>query len=369
MVYKGPAMKTAKRTSRGFTLIELLVVIAIIAMLIALLLPAVQQAREAARRTQCRNNLKQVGIALHNYHSNSNTFPCGYIGQTGVPGPSQGTLAKFSGWGWMAMLLPEFDQGPLYANLSSGGVVPNFSSGIITVFTSPITPNTIELAIPGFRCPSDVGTSTMSSTDNGVGGSPVPINYGRSNYFGVCGTDPAWISATAAYTPTPPPYSGPGYAIGAMPSYSGSTIQTYQLSLSVYAEDFGGTFGVNSRVGLNKFLDGSSNVIVVGERFSPLEVNGEANNTKWFGPGTWVGCPNNHYHGPTMVMGEATNSINYNFNSNSMRPQSTGFGSLHTGGCHFLIGDGSVRFLSENMDVTILRQLSRVADGAAVGQF
>lgn len=357
-----------KRYRCGFTLIELLVVIAIIALLIALLLPAVQQAREAARRTQCRNNMRQIGIALHNYHEKVNTFPCGYMGQTGPTGPSQGVLASYSGWGWMAMLLPEFDQSSLYNRMTSTSVNPSFSGGLITIFTSPITSGTIETVIPGFRCPSDVGDPTMSSTDNGVGGSPFPVYYGRSNYFGVCGTDPAWISATAPYNPSPNMVA-PGFALGTMPYYSGSTLQTYQLTLSVYAEDFGGTFGVNSKVGLSKITDGSSNVIIVGERYSPLQVNGEANNTKWFGPGTWVGAPNNHYHGPTMIMGEATFPINYNFNSGSPRPQSTGFGSLHTGGCHFLMGDGAVRFLSESMDVTVLRQLSRVADGAAVSGY
>src|SRR5690349_1013832 len=164
------------RIQKAFTLIELLVVIAIIGILVALLLPAVQQAREAARRTQCKNHLKQIGLALHNYHDKtSNTFPCGYMGQTNIPGPTQGQLANFSGWGWMAMLLPEFDQSPLYNQLSSTAVLPNFSSGVITVFTSPISPGTVTTVIPGFRCPTDVGDALMSSTDNGVGGSPFPV--------------------------------------------------------------------------------------------------------------------------------------------------------------------------------------------------
>jgi prepilin-type N-terminal cleavage/methylation domain-containing protein/prepilin-type processing-associated H-X9-DG protein len=371
-----------KRRQPGFTLIELLVVIAIIGLLIALLLPAVQQAREAARRTQCKNNLKQIGLALHNYHDKtSNTFPCGYIGQTNIPGPTQGQLANFSGWGWMAMLLPEFDQAGLYNQLSSTAVLPNFSSGVITVFTSPISPGTVTTVIPGLRCPTDIGDALMSSTDNGVGGSPFPVYYGRSNYFGVCGTDPAWVNAGTTYNPTAidpsmatdslaasaSPVSG--FAIGAMPFYAGPTVQTYQLALSVYTENYGGTFGINSKVGLNRLTDGSSNVIVAGERYSPLEANGEAGNTKWFGPGTWVGVPNNHYHGPTMVMGEATNPINYNFNGKSVRPQSTGFGSLHTGGCHFLFGDGSVRFLNQSLNVVTLRQLSRIADGAVAGEY
>src|ERR1700744_1154446 len=94
------------RRSRGFTLIELLVVIAIIAVLIALLLPAVQQAREAARRTQCKNNLKQIGLALHNYHDVHLAFPdCSYISKP-FPGPS--------GWGWPVMVMPFLDQGNLF---------------------------------------------------------------------------------------------------------------------------------------------------------------------------------------------------------------------------------------------------------------
>src|SRR4029078_11130844 len=91
---------TSSRRRSGFTLIELLVVIAIIAVLIALLLPAVQQAREAARRIECKNHLKQLGLALHNYHDRVNTFPPGYFDQN-----KAGTV--FYGWGWMSMLLPE----------------------------------------------------------------------------------------------------------------------------------------------------------------------------------------------------------------------------------------------------------------------
>lgn len=381
-IQKGMTMVRKKQKRGAFTLIELLVVIAIIAVLIALLLPAVQQAREAARRTQCKNNMKQIGLALHNYHERtSNTFPCGYMGQTKATGPSTGSLSNYSGWGWMSMLLPEFDQASLYNQLTSTSVNPNFSSGVITCFTSPITPGIMTAVIPAFRCASDPGTPLMSSTDNGVGGSPVPIYYGRSNYVGVCGTDPAWINATTPYTPTAIPttmatdglassvFPVPGWAIGAMPFYAGNTIQPFQLYLSVYTQDYGGTFGVNSKIGLSQMLDGSSNVIIVGERYSPLEVNGEANNTKWFGSATWVGAPNNHYHGPAYILGEATNPINYNFNAASVRPQTTGFGSQHRGGCHFLMGDGSVRFLSESLDIETLRKLSRIADGATPGEY
>src|SRR4249920_1165294 len=97
-------MLAEKRNIRGFTLIELLVVIAIIAVLVALLLPAVQQAREAARRASCKSNLKQIGLALHNYHETANTMPPGWIGG--------------NRWGWAVMILPQIDQAPLYSTLS-----------------------------------------------------------------------------------------------------------------------------------------------------------------------------------------------------------------------------------------------------------
>src|SRR6187399_915065 len=103
------------RVSRkAFTLIELLVVIAIIAILIALLLPAVQQARESARRTQCKNNLKQFGLALHNYHDTHNTFPGGVVGNAHEIGVG---LSSWVGWSGVSMLLPFVDQAPLYSTL------------------------------------------------------------------------------------------------------------------------------------------------------------------------------------------------------------------------------------------------------------
>src|SRR5574339_915853 len=102
---------SAARVRRGFTLIELLVVIAIIAILIALLLPAVQQAREAARRTQCRNNLKQLGLALHNYISSHNVLP---FGKGGSYAPIDPTVPVYARWSQHAMILPYMDQAPLY---------------------------------------------------------------------------------------------------------------------------------------------------------------------------------------------------------------------------------------------------------------
>ncbi len=136
---------------RGFTLIELLVVIAIIAVLVAILLPAVQQAREAARRSQCSNNLKQLGIALHSYHETQSTFPPGYIFPNNV--------AADHGFLWSVFLLPYLDQSGLYNKLSPNGGV-----------TSAMTDTKAPLAV--FRCPSDVGADTNVNFGN----------YGTSNY-------------------------------------------------------------------------------------------------------------------------------------------------------------------------------------------
>ncbi|MDB5387237.1 MAG: hypothetical protein JWM11_2883, partial [Planctomycetaceae bacterium] len=132
-----------KRIARGFTLIELLVVIAIIAVLIALLLPAVQQAREAARRTQCRSALKQIGLALHNYHDNTGVLPPGWIGvnATGQPFVDGG-----NGWGWAARILPQMDQAPLFQAL-------NFSLPLM----DPMHATARARMLPIYRCPSDVG--------------------------------------------------------------------------------------------------------------------------------------------------------------------------------------------------------------------
>src|SRR5665213_792890 len=151
--------KKCSSNFKGFTLIELLVVIAIIAVLIALLLPAVQQAREAARRTQCKNNLKQLGLALHNYHDiTSNTFPPGYIDVN-----PQGVLLL---WGWGTMILPQIDQAPLYNVLTSPATVPNINTGLASATPATVTPNTVQTVIRAFRCPSDNGSDVIAGADN-----------------------------------------------------------------------------------------------------------------------------------------------------------------------------------------------------------
>lgn len=145
----------ALRVRRGFTLVELLVVIAVIGILVALVLPAVQQARAAARRTQCRNHLHQIGIALHSYHDLHNTLPPGSI----VMGPSFPTQ---SGWGWSAFILPQLEQSALYDQL-------DFHIGSAAGSNRPL----IAHSLPVFRCPSDVAPQTISASLPGGGSAEI----------------------------------------------------------------------------------------------------------------------------------------------------------------------------------------------------
>ena len=338
----------------GFTLIELLVVIAIIAVLIALLLPAVQQAREAARRTQCKNHLKQLGLALHNYHDlTSNTFPPGYID----------TAANGGGWGWMSMLLPQVDQAPLYNTLSNSATKPNFNTPFTAATPATVTPKTVQTIIRAFRCPSDVGPD-LTAPNNFIS-----FNCGRSNYVAVAGTDPAWINAATGGA------SSTGYGTvgtqgnGNSPSAVNGAFFVLDLSSfdPINTNDFGGMFGANSKRGFRDMTDGSSNVIAVGERYTPASATITSDS---MGDATWVGAADdNGAYGQGMVLGEASVPINAFFTSSTPRPDTTGFGSMHIGGCHFLMGDGAVRFISSNVDMNTYRQLSRIADGAIVGSF
>lgn len=334
-------MTTSKRSARshGFTLIELLVVIAIIAVLIALLLPAVQQAREAARRTQCRNNLKQIGLALHNYHDVYGTIPPGWI--SGAQGPTR--------WGWGTFILPQMDQATLYNNIASAmGMDVNGSSttGFNAVLTTLPQPGPLQTIIAGHRCPSDAASQlVVSPLANGymvmMPPMAVSTNFGRSNYVGVFGSSIDWMMGT-------PMTASPG------------------------------AFGRNSRRRFGDFLDGTSNTLLVGERHSPRVIGGkyEGGDSIWAG----VGC-DSMPQGMAFTLGDCApgHQINVRMSTppDAMSADSyVGFSSYHVGGAHFLMGDGSVRFISENiatgtagMAGSTYQNLATVSDGMTLGEF
>lgn len=336
-------MSAHRKLRDGFTLIELLVVIAIIAVLIALLLPAVQQAREAARRSQCKNNLKQMGLALHNYHEIMDTFP---MGMSGWPFTLDGEL-----WGWGTMILPQIDQSTLYNNLavSPNGLSPNVNrpatgfSAVMTSFT-PTNP-LLQTSLSVYRCPSDIGDSTVTIPAGGLNGSVRQNSfiYGRSNYPGVIGS-------------------------------------TFQGVGGLMVSD--GAFAESSSIRLRDFTDGTSTTILVGERRSPGMLNGRyaGGDTVWCGANDDVD-PLSDWQGFAIHLGlcDQVSKINATMANPPSATNSvafTAFSSLHTGGAHFLLADGSVRFLSENIATgppntagSTYQNLANRSDGQVIGEF
>uniref|UniRef100_A0A7C4QHD2 DUF1559 domain-containing protein n=1 Tax=Schlesneria paludicola TaxID=360056 RepID=A0A7C4QHD2_9PLAN len=345
--------------SSGFTLIELLVVIAIIAILIALLLPAVQQAREAARRTQCRNNLKQIGLALHNYHDNFNVFPpaiisCGRCGQAGSWAPESATecpatrpVLNTTGW---VLLLPYMDQAPLYNqyNFNVASSMDNGSSGR-PIAGNPVVNKPIynqKLAV--HNCPSDpVGGIEY------VNSPTTPAFYSsdgarRSNYF----------FSTGVHEDRTASWGNSVYA-----AYSPTNTRTHR-----------GAFGNDGAARIGDITDGSSNTIIVGE--SKQLGKGTANNsttqTTAYGP-YWGAGIHTCCHGRT-PLNDIRFTVNGRFNDAAPNAPALqyawGFGSHHVGGAHFLMGDGTVRFFSDNIDyINIFQWLNRINDGTPVGEF
>lgn len=312
---------------RGFTLIELLVVIAIIAILIALLLPAVSQAREAARRTQCKNNLKQIGLALHNYHDIYQVFPMGL--SDSVMGNSEITG---DGWAWGTGLLPFLDQGPLYNQF-------NFNTNPYRCVTcgASLTGNQALIATPqaAFRCPSDSGmpAATISNNPGSAAAGKGTNAIALSSYMGCGGPfdgSPCVASTSNATVPVPEPRNI-------------------------------GLFQVNTSVGIRDVTDGTSNVLAVGEvRYIP--VGTDSTNTAYgstrqfiYGNVTTGGgplCSNNGYNNNGFHLHNRWTREKINVPLLAALNPDRSFHSMHVGGAQFLLVDGSVRFISDSINHT-----------------
>jgi len=305
---------------RGFTLIELLVVIAIIAILIALLLPAVQQAREAARRSQCKNNLKQMGLATHNYHDAHNVFPISH-GDTG------------NSFGWRALVLPYIDQAPLYNKIDFEGNIVDAGNLVVA-----------QTYVPVYRCPSDPTPNNVS------GGNQVWSNW---CYPATC---PAASRNNIAVT-TYKGVDGRGYDLTAATSPLPHGMFDRRMGLRVSGGG-GSVVTPNRTIRMRDVIDGTSNVLFVGEN-SP-GFHAWSSWAAWHSPMT-TAFPINH---PFKVWGSAQARI-----SSGAHGWTDGFAfsSYHVGGAHFLMVDGSVHFLSENMDFLTYQQLGNPQDGQPLG--
>lgn len=326
-------MQRSYRRGLGFTLIELLVVIAIISVLIALLLPAVQQAREAARRAQCVNNMKQMGLAIMNYESAQGVLP---IGATEYNTP-MGTCNSVRGHSFFSFILPYMDQGNIYNsinfNFEAGGVSPEWN-----VMAENLQSTAFLNRVNTFICPDDFPQIARTS---GTGN-----NYSQASYAGSAGTVDIFRWWYGCPTPV--------------------------------AQD--GIFGYDNSVSLADILDGTSNTFMVGEfaRFKndPDTVFNEWNRALWFGsamPGvtrpeglaTTVPKLNANLMvpdaPPTDPWAWVNNPINLNFGQ-------FGFRSMHPGGGNFLMGDGSVRFIKNSINIYTYRYLSTRKAGEVIDQ-
>ncbi|MEO2018252.1 MAG: DUF1559 domain-containing protein [Fuerstiella sp.] len=299
-----PTRRSGRR-QRGFTLIELLVVIAVIGILVALLLPAVQQARAAARRTQCRNNLKQIGLAFHNYHDVHNVLPMGTSSQPPVDGA----------WGLMTHVLPYLELGNTYQ------LIDFESSGCCTAVkvlqnSTPAQPDPSSNPINVFYCPDDVNSSTqLLSGPTG----PNPNSYDCGLLF-------------------PGDYMGVSGTTDGSPGCSGIL-------------DGEGTFYSLSRTRFRDFTDGTSQTLIVGERGIPSDLG-----WGWYLCG---GSECEHYISTERGLSAGGNVPSW---QGTLRR----FWSWRHGGAHFIMGDGSVQFFSYNMDFDTYRKLSTRNGGEVV---
>ncbi|WP_373653248.1 MULTISPECIES: DUF1559 domain-containing protein [unclassified Schlesneria] len=326
----------SRRRSKAFTLIELLVVIAIIAVLIALLLPAVQQAREAARRTQCKNNFKQLGLALHNYHDTFSVFP--YATANG-PYSTPANVKNHTGY---VLLLPYIDQSPLYNQVNFslpmgdnlGATWSPVSGAALTPGPAPTTNTAIGTnKIAAFLCPSDNGKETV---------------VGDGNYG--CAVGVIAYLTTYGFSTTSPNAWG------------------YWSNENQYAR---GMFGENSNSNIRDVSDGTSNTVAMVE--TTLNV-ADGHTPAWSCrayAGSSIDFANLSGGARKINDWECCAWTSPPFNSRQVgRLGEWGSpGSLHTGGLQVLLTDGSVRFISENLDATTRQRLGLIADGNPLGEF
>lgn len=336
---------------RGFTLIELLVVIAIIAILIALLLPAVQQAREAARRSSCKNNMKQIGLALHNYHDVFKRMPPALInsgrltnGST-INGPTRNT----TGW---TLLLPFIDQAPLHQQLNFN--LPNNTS-------NPRAGGTID---------------------------PTEDDYNNALLTGVkieilaCPSDPSGGEAFT-YRPETTHFYTNNQSVRGSYLFATGVFTDYNSNYTTYLRDVRlGAFGNNGAAKFATMADGVSNCILVGESW------GNEAKTSWvYGPTQLVGshtcchgrvvsyssgsvAPSTMIHPTNGIPAQRDWHINSAYaNRADGKSYAWVFNSGHTGGAQFLMGDGRVEFISENIDYRTFVLLNYIKDHQPTNDF
>jgi prepilin-type N-terminal cleavage/methylation domain-containing protein/prepilin-type processing-associated H-X9-DG protein len=336
----GVSMHKRIRGQSGFTLVELLVVIAIIGVLVALLLPAVQAAREAARRSSCSNNLKQMGLALHNYHDTFNVFPAALLdsGRYNAAVPVKNT----TGW---ALMLPQFEQTAAHAkydfNVCSSSSKGDGYQGIL-VGNDTINEPIYSIRYKVLECPSD-----PSAGENVTSSAGAEVFYSRRN-----AKRTSYLFATGVFT-------------------------DYNANWQLYNSDIRqGAFGNNGAANFAAITDGTSNSIAIGEA-----VGGRFKTSTAYGPwglcGTHTCCHGrvvstitNNIPAPTALEAQqwAINGV-WTAGDPLKKTYAWVFSSLHPGGAQFVFCDGSTRFLPQTMNYTTFVNLNYIHDGQVVSNF
>lgn len=302
------------RSRPAFTLIELLVVIAIIAVLVGLLLPAVQKVRESANRMKCKNNLKQIGLALHSYHDRMGRFPPGYTSRVAADNSETGP-----GWGWAAYLLDDLEQSNLKTQIRFDKGIEDPTNAVARVFLVPV-----------FQCPSEIQTGTFSVVDSA--GNPL-VEVGRSSYVAMNGI----------------------------------------LGVSSDAGDNNGVFLRNKPLRMADITDGLSNTLFIGERATNMSsVTWTGAVTQGVVPAQRYPDPADQ-----LANAEAASALVLAHGSREHIPNdqlvfdADATSSYHAQGVNFLFGDGSVHSISNNIDGLVYEALLTRAGGetAAGGEY
>jgi prepilin-type processing-associated H-X9-DG protein len=339
-------------------LIELLVVIAIIAILVALLLPAVQQAREAARRSQCKNNLKQLGLALHNYHDSFNKFPLNRAtrpgGGNGTPGIGIGNPI-YGNASWITQILPNIDQGPVY-NLINFGDITNSPPNLCIDGPNAPANNIVarRTVIPILLCPSNPQSATVIN-QSGQGDSwGDGLDGGRTDYVGNMGWSfPGHRNCASNIVAT----MWPGVTGLVNPDWSDPGVVDGQLCGA------NGVMGLYGCIGLKDITDGTSSTVACFEDMHWTDKTAPANpgpDAMWMGP--W---PVHCMYMPINIQPAASN-LQYPGMNPVICDQMS---SLHVGGAQALFCDGSVHFLSESLAHTVRMALGTRGRGEVVGSY
>jgi prepilin-type N-terminal cleavage/methylation domain-containing protein/prepilin-type processing-associated H-X9-DG protein len=338
---------------RGFTLIELLVVIAIIAVLIGLLLPAVQKVREASARTKCTNNLKQIGLALHNYHDRNLMFPPGYIdGNTDPTSTPDNDVGP--GWGWGTLILPDLEQTNLYNQI-------NFNQGV--GLGSNAQP--CQTQLPIYQCPSDPYQQPFTVW-------PTNVVVASGNYVGCNGWVECFANAGGLY----------------LPASDGGAAEDGDQGVSPTGLGGNGVFYRNSQTRIAQIKDGTSNTILVGERcaaHAPVTWTGAVTGGRspsWMCTTPWTTPYTPQAQAPDTGNGTAYDNADYNealvlghgnltHLPNADKPffDPDVFWSMHPSGANFLFCDGSVHFLSSAINPVTYQSLCTIAGGEPVSGF